>query len=126
MSDLSNVCFGVWNLLWTGVCVCVTRAKHRGECVETAGRSGRSGKGFKKGEGCCGIWNLEFAVDGCRCVCYQSETQRGARSALRSQRYITHLTFSSEVTKRNRWCGGAAVRRCGGAASVLQSHITHK
>ena len=83
MSDLSNVCFGVWNLLWTGVGVCVTRAKHRGECVETAGRSGRSGKVFKKGEGCCGIWNLEFAVDGSRCVCYQSETQSGTRSALR-------------------------------------------
>ena len=55
----------------------VTRAKRSGECVETAGRSGRSGKGFKKEGGYCGIWNLEFAVDGCRCVCYQSETQRG-------------------------------------------------
>ena len=78
----------------------VTRAKHRGECVETAGRSGRSGKGFKKEGGCCGIWNLEFAVDGCRCVCYQSETQRGARSALRSQRYIcrSHYIISYSVT----------------------------
>ena len=38
---------------------------------------------------------------------------------------LTHLTFFGEVTKINRWCGGAAVRRCGGAASVLQSHITY-
>ena len=56
--------WGIWGtcekelVLVEGVSVGVTRAKHNGECVETVGRSGRSGKGFKREGGCCGIWNL--------------------------------------------------------------------
>ena len=55
MSDLSSICFGIWHLFWRGVGVCHQSETQWGVCAETTGRSGRSGKGFKKGEGCCGI-----------------------------------------------------------------------